>query len=198
MEGGREMSETQKDRRERVRKLLVEPLQAQGMRKPRSRAAEDHQDFLDRLERRLAYLGADHLEALAEVVLRNAEGASRNVWPAEASIVNWAAVLEPPPDRDSRLVQSYLASAAGQRAWDEAPSVAVALRRHLRKAGRPPQEFDWIAIRRQAETWESEMARIREQVAEGSASSEQRERLDAWERMQDRVRSLVFSQESAA
>lgn len=186
------MEETDRDRRERVRSVLIDPLIEKGMRKPKSRTGEDQEAFLDRLTRRLAYLGEGHLKTLAEAVERNAEGSARNVWPAEVSIVNWAATLEAPPDRDSRLVRSYLGSAAGLRAWNEGPTVALALRKFLRRSGRPPQPLEWHSIQRQGAEWAAEIARIEEFRRAGAMSVLQAERIEAFEALIDRVRSMVF------
>lgn len=193
-----EAQEGQKARRDRVRRVLIEPLLDMGLRKPKARSAEDQAAFLARVERRLAYLGEGHLATLVEVVARNGDGAQHNVWPAEASIVAWAAILEPPPDEDSRLVRSYLGSAAGVRAWGEAPAVAVALRRYLREHGRPPRECDWAGIREQARRWVAEMQRIDERRREGSMTAEEAQRAELWEATLDRVRSAVYAKAEGA
>lgn len=180
--------------RERVRRIMLDPLVGAGMRKQKRMSAGDHEAMLDRLERRLGYLSDACLEALADTVRRNAVGADRNVWPAEVSVMNWAAALEPPPDRDSKLVTTYLASAAGRRAWEEGPEVAVALRRHLKREGRPPHAYDWKLIRERAAEWAG-WARHAEQLeAEGGLAGDQATRLGDWRRTVERVRGLVFGE----
>jgi hypothetical protein len=180
-------------REARVRRVLIGPLEARGLRRRKRATAAEHAAFLERLVRRLAYLGEDHLLTLAGVIERNAGGPDRAEWPAEVSIVNWAAGLEVPPDEDERLVPSYLRSAAGRAAWEEGPEVAVALRAHLRRWHRPPMDGDHRAIRRQAADWAHEQERIAENIRAGRASAAQLARAEAWRATVDRVRSMVFA-----
>ena len=194
-----EEHETQRVRRERVRRLLIDPLVARGLRKRKGVSAEDHALFLERVERRLAYLPEHHLATLVEVLERNADGANRTCWPGEASIVAWAAGLMPPPDANSRLVRSFLASAAGLRAWEEDPAVAVALWVYLRQFGRPPLEGDWPGLRVQAREWLGKRARAVEARDAGRIGAEQAGWLEASDALLDRVRGLVFAKaENAA
>jgi hypothetical protein len=193
LHGTGEAGPVRESREARVRRLLVAPLEEEGMRRPRSRSAEAHQDWIARIARRVAYLSDAHLALLREVVGRNGQGKDRAEWPAELSILAWAHALEPPPDEDSRLVSSYLASAAGLRAWGEGPAVAVALRSFLRKWGRPPADGDWSGIRKDAGVWLAEMARIDEFLRHGTASAAQRERRAVWDSTVERVRRAVFA-----
>lgn len=176
--------------RHRVRRLLIEPLLAMGLRKQRRHSAEEQEALFDRLEARCGYLADGQLEALAEAVRRGAHGEARNVWPDEVSILNWAAALEPPPDVESRLVTSYLASRAGRTAWDEAPALAVVLRRHLKRAGCPPVPYDWVEFRSKARELVREEQRQRVLEAERGAS----DWLEAWLAEVERVRVLVFGE----
>lgn len=177
-----------------VRRIVIDPLLGMGLRKPKSRSVVDQAEFLARLERRLGYLEEAQLGALAEVIQRAAGGDARNVWPDEVSILNWASAMEPPPDGDSRLVTSYLASAAGRRAWEEAPEVAVALRAHLRRVGRPPiGDYDWEKIRGKAVGWHRELARIARLEEEGGLLEEHRAFRTGILAAIDLVRGLVFA-----
>lgn len=137
----------------RVQAALIDPLTEIGLRRAQGVTVEQHAAFIARLAMRLAYLDEEPLGVLREVVVRNAQGPRRDVWPSEASILSWAHALQPPPAGDSRLVVSYMRSAAGRRAWEEAPELALALQRHLRQAGRPPLEHDWRLLREQARDW---------------------------------------------
>lgn len=198
LHGTGEGGERRESREARVRRVLIEPLQAQGLRRRRGVTAGDHAAWLDRLARRLAYLGEGHLAVLAESIAANAGGADRAEWPSEVSICNWAAALETPPDEDLRLVPSYLRSAAGRSAWEEGPEVAVALRAHLRRFRRPPVGGDWPMIRKQAAEWAHRQALIAEALQAGRATAEQVAQRDAWVATVDRVRSMVFAAEGAA
>lgn len=179
---------------ERVQAELIEPLVRMGMRKAGTVAAEDHAAFLGRLAERLAYLAADQLATLREVVARHGQGKARDVWPSELSILSWAHALVPPPE--SRLATSWMASVEGRRAWEEDPLLAVALHRHLRAAGVPPVTRvadHWPGIRAKAAEWERRRTRIEEKAARGPLGDEDAGWLAGLERALEEVRALVFA-----
>ncbi len=178
--------------RMRVRRVLIEPLARAGLRRRPRVTAEEHDAALRRLEERLAYLGKGDLIVLVEIVERSAGGDARNLWPDEVSIRNWAAQLCPPPDEESRLVISWLGSAAGRRAWDEGEEIAVALRKHLRRAGRPPSDFDWTRIRREAAEWAHRRLVVAERIESGTAGDADLDWSDGLIRAIGEVRHLVF------
>jgi hypothetical protein len=147
-----------RDGKARVQQLLIDPLTARGMIRPRGMTVEAHDAVLASLRARLAYLTDDMVEALAEVVEAHAEGKNRNVWPSEISICNWARRLQPPPPSDSRLITSYLRSVAGRRALSEGYLVELFL--YLKRHGQPPTgDYAMSRIREEAE--ENRRARIR-------------------------------------
>lgn len=153
----------------------------------------EHEAFLRRLEVRLGYLDADQLVALGAVIEANAGGAGRNVWPAEISIANWAATLQPPPEGEDRLVVSWLGSAAGLRAWEEGPEVAMALRRHLRRKRRPPGPHDMAAIRETAGDWRHRRDAAAERLASGLGGQAERDLVRSFDETAELVRGLVFA-----
>lgn len=178
--------------RMRVRRLLIEPLARAGLRRRPRVSAEEHDAALRRVEERLAYLGEAELGVLAEIVERSAGGEARNLWPDEVSVRNWAAQLRPPPAEDSRLVVSWMGSAAGRRAWDEGEEVAVALCKHLRRIGRPPTDFDWTRIRREASGWAHRRVVVAERIEAGTAGEADLDWRNGLHRAIAEVRRLVF------
>lgn len=173
-----------------IHERVIAPLMAQGMRKPKRLSVEDHAAVLDRIAARLWYLSADQADALAEVIARNAGGALRNVWPDEVSVMNWAALIEPPPASDSRFVRSYMASRAGVSALEEGPAVAMSLLKHCKEAGRPPNAFEWERLRDRAREWD----RARLRAEEGG----DRAVLDRFAESEARARALVHPGQSEA
>lgn len=161
---GREL----KDGKERVRVNLIDPLVSRGMVRKRGQKVEDHQKMLDSLEARLAYMAADRLAALAEVVERYAEGPKKNIWPAEVSITNWARRLQEPPASESRLVRSYLQSGAGDAALSG--GYVVELFFYLKKYGAPPNDYSIIGIREQADDNRRKRAQVERDREDGRAS----------------------------
>lgn len=164
-----------KEGKARVQQLLIEPLTARGMIRPRGVTVEAHDAMLANLRARLAYLTDDMVSALAEVVEGHAEGKHRNVWPSEISICNWARRLQPPPPSDSRLITSYLRSVAGHRALSE--GYLVELYHYLKKHGQPPTgDYALSRIREEADEHRRDRIRIKSQVERCMASP----RDEAW------------------
>lgn len=177
----------------RVRRVLIAPLERDGLRRSRRATVEDHAAFLHRLEERLAYLDEDKLAVLAEIVARLGQGPARDEWPTLVVIASVAADLAPPPDEDGRLVVSWMASAAGREAWAEAPEVAVALAKHLRRVGMPPKEFHWVAIRREAAEWRRRADVLAERRRSGwETGPEDAAFLKGLDAARERTRRLVF------
>lgn len=156
-----------KEGRERVRQSLIEPLCQKGMVRKRGQKVEDHQKMLDSLEARLAYMAADRLAALAEVVERYAEGPKKNIWPAEVSITNWARRLQEPPASESRLVRSYLQSGAGDAALSG--GYVVELFFYLKKYGAPPNDYSMKEIRERADGNRRKRAQVERDREDGRA-----------------------------
>ena len=157
-----------KDGKERVRVNLIDPLVSRGMVRKRGQKVEDHQKMLDSLEARLAYMAADRLSALAEVVERYAGGPQKNVWPAEVSIMNWARRLQEVPASESRLVRSYLQSGAGDAA--KSGGYLVELFVYLKRIGAPPNNYALKGIREEAEDNRRKRGAIERDREEGMAS----------------------------
>lgn len=171
--------------------VLIGPLIELGLRKQRRHTAEQHGEMLERVARKVSYLERAQLEALRDVVARHANGPKRNTWPDEVSVLNWAALLAPPPDRDSRLVVTYMASSAGRRALGEGVEVAVALRQHLKRTGRPPGDYDWKSIRNKAAAWAEHRQRLELDHARGVLGSEDAAWLRDFGEIAAKVRRLV-------
>lgn len=176
--------------------LLVAPLIDMGLRKQRRHTAEEHDAIMRRVAAKVSYLDEGQLVALAEVVARNAGGAARNVWPDEVSICNWAAAIEPPPESDSKLVRSYMASRAGRAALEEGIEVAVALRRHLKREGRPPSSWDWKMIREAADGWRRQRGEYMRAERDGRAGDVAKRWLAEFAKVADQARTLVQGSDS--
>lgn len=146
----------------RVREHLFKPLDASGLRRPRNQTASGHEAMRARLEKRLAYMGADNLAALVASLERLGEGPAKNRWPDEVTVWNIARQIQPPPDRIDRLLTSYMASRAGRAAWQRGPWEAVALARNLRWYGPPRHDASWDRIANEADKIRRHHQRSRE------------------------------------
>lgn len=150
------------------------------MVRKRGKSAEAHRDWLDRLAARLAYMSADKLQDLAEVVAVYGGGKRKDQWPSDLSICNWARSLQKPPISESRLVRSYIQSAAGRAAIDG--GYVVELFDHLKRYGAPPDAYAFSMIRQEADRNRGRCARIdreRERGVAGLADLNWLERQDA-------------------
>lgn len=181
-------------KRARVRALLIQPLDAAGLvRSPRIKAA-DHEAMLDRLQDRLGYLPDGLLSALCEAVLRIAEGPLQHHWPAYATIWNTACRLMPPPDDESHIMTSWLASIEGPVA--RAGGYLVELHAFLRRFGRPPGSFEMSKIRTDAQDNQRRRLRVEEWITKGHAKTEDRDWLDWYLRRLAECEALVAGGEA--
>lgn len=160
--------EALRDGKDRVRQNLITPLVKAGMVRKRGVTQASEDEMLANLEARLAYMTEANLKALAEVVTTYASGKHHNNWPAEVSIYNWARRIQLPPASESRLVRSYLQSAAGRAALNG--GYLVELFMHLKKWGAPPNDFSMSEIKRKASENQGARDRIKREQASGRAS----------------------------
>lgn len=123
-------------RRARVRRLLVDPLQAIGFRRARSVTVEDHQATLDSLCDNLGYLSDAGLVALREMLQTRGEGAARNIWPATATIYGLAELLERRPVEELPGCLRWFRSVEGPRA--AAAGTLVETWSYFHRMKRPP------------------------------------------------------------
>lgn len=167
--------------RAKVRTLLIDPLNADGLVRPRAVSVAEHDAFLLKLAERLAYMEADRLTTLREVVLGLAEGAHHNVWPSFATIWNNATRLQTPPDDERHIMTSWLRSIEGPVAREG--GYLVELHEWLRKNGRPPGTgYVMGRIREEAEENARQRQLIAERVQAGVASADDRAWLDWYAR----------------
>lgn len=182
-------SEALKEGKERVRQTLVQPLTARGMQRASGVTVAVHEAQMDALAARLAYMTADNLLALAEVVEMNATGKARNRWPSELVICQWARQLQPPPPSDSHLVTTYLRSGAGRRA--RAEGWLVELYVYLKKHGRPPNEYSIREMKIEADTNMRRRARLQDAVRSGTLDPDDRRFQDWWLAMEARALAIM-------
>ena len=78
--------------RDRVRRLLIRPLQEAGMRFPKRTADDDARRALDWLCDDLAYASDRTLMGLREWAESNGQGSARDFWPSVVSFIEPAGV----------------------------------------------------------------------------------------------------------
>ena len=179
-----------KDGKERVRVHLLEPLnELLRLKRPKRVTEAQHLAGLAELQARLAYMGEVDLVALREALV--ASLTRDGCWPSPAVVLGFAAAIRRPPPSDSPMVSSYMASAAGRRAWAE--GCHVALYQFLKKRGRPPAgDYEWAAIKAEAEGHARRIARLTEDRGRGLILSTADEGFLSWHAGQaERVEALL-------
>lgn len=131
-----------------VRRILIDPLNDDGLVRDRGVTVEKHEAYLDKVAARLAYMSADGLERLRPTLRAAAHGVRLNVWPKWATVSNFARRIEAPPDMENDIMRSWLHSVEGPRLREEQIAVEVYL--HLRSSGRPPSGYDLKQLRLKA------------------------------------------------
>lgn len=192
-EGGAQ--EARRAGRERVRAVLIGPLEAAGLGRRRRVSAEEHGKMLARLAERLWYMHEAELAGLRDLCIRQAGGDGR-WWPEEAVVLHWAWRLRCPPPEESPYLASLMRSALGRRA--QAEGWGVALYRTARRLGPPPGRYVEFRLREQAEDDRRRAARIEERLADGVADEADRHWLAAWKRDTAEAERLVASAAEAA
>ena len=124
--------------RRAVRALLIEPLEADGMRRHQRATVEAHKVFTDRLAEKLAYMRPENLRALKPIVASLASGPALNVWPEFQTITQHAYRVQPPPDQSDDILWSWFHSIEGPRCREAGTLYATRL--YIKAMRRPPVE----------------------------------------------------------
>ncbi|WP_127104356.1 hypothetical protein [Pararhodobacter zhoushanensis] len=104
--------ETTETNRDRVRRLLFEPL---GFRHPKKVAEAAGVAMLNAVADELSYMSDDNLAVLARMMRVHGEGSSRDFWPARAAFISFAHLCQPLPlEADTKLI-SWFASREGDQ-----------------------------------------------------------------------------------
>ncbi|MTH76328.1 hypothetical protein [Paracoccus aestuariivivens] len=157
----------------RVEALLIEPLA--GLARKRGVGSDKHDEMLDRLRVRLAYMTDANLRGMVDLILRHAV---KGVWPEEALIKAWAYTLQCPPPRDCDYAISLIRSAMGRQARDE--GWAVELFQIAKRLGPPPGRYIIAQLRDEAEQNRRRRTLISENIQAGLASDADRAWLGDW------------------
>ena len=143
-------------RRARVRRLLIEPVEAWGMRFKKGADPDATARYLANLCDQVAYLPDEALRALASWLKRHGEGSARCFWPPLVSVVSVAEAYQPRPLEEVPGVASWFTSRAGAAARDEGRLVAEFL--FLEKYKRPPMtDAERGAVVRKAASLDSDV-----------------------------------------
>ena len=150
------------NKRARVRRLVIDPLAAGGMRGKHGTAPDGHRAFLDRVCDELARLSDRQLVMMRGWMEANGEGSAKCFWPAFVSIAGVAQGLCPRPIEELPELSSWFGSRAGPEAAG-VPGRLVMELRFIEKKRRPPVMVGEAAmVARRAAELHSDVLRARE------------------------------------
>ncbi|MEM9369542.1 MAG: hypothetical protein AAGA26_00160 [Pseudomonadota bacterium] len=184
--------------RRRVRRVLIEPMLAKGLVRPKSMTAGAFNDLQTRIADRFGWITDEIAEVLVDMAAREAGGVARNEFPAEERLNGWARDLAPamgvtPPIDLPKKVTSYLASAAGRDAWNRAPDEAMALYRFLTtNPGIPATDRARAQILEWAHEYDRRFITASIKVEAGTASPDEHRWLAGYRERRALVHALVF------
>lgn len=128
-------------KRDRVRRLFIQPMNDLGWRKPATVKAERHADNLNKLADDLAYLSDEGFARLRAGLRAKGDGKTRDLWPPNARILAFADIAEPRPIEELPALLRWFRSQAGAEA-DRAGRLVEEYRfwcRHKRPPVTPPE-----------------------------------------------------------
>lgn len=176
--------------KEAVRVLLIQRLEAAGLKRPKCCKTEGaFEGVKRRLVDFLAYLSPASLEALADQLLSYPAGKDRNQWLSELTIRQMAEALERRPPEEAQIVTSWLGSVEGPRAV--AAGYAVEMLRYLRKKRSPLVPYEHKLIAEEAQRTRRMRQLISERQRDGIDRPEDREWLAEYAADQRWVEALV-------
>ncbi|WP_170335006.1 hypothetical protein [Ruegeria arenilitoris] len=136
----------------RVRQLLIEPLTARGLKKPKGFTSQADFDAMvnKTLCPKLAYMSDLNLGALEDQIAAHPEGRDRDQMPIPNKILAFAADIQEPGDEASPLMLAVFAAQLGQDAL--ASDWAPELRRFLKKKRKWPKADEVALIKQEAQS----------------------------------------------
>jgi hypothetical protein len=184
-------------KRDRVRRLLLEPLRRHGMRHRRGTSPDDAQGHLDAICDRLSYMSDDGLVALARALESKGEGSAGHFWPSLATVTAFAEVMEPRPLDELPELLRWFASRAGPEALASGRHVAEYLWWQKRKA--PPfHPAAKAKVRADAQEMASKAARIRDRLEHGRKPfADDGQWLEWYDALDARVRGYINAARAA-
>ncbi|WP_088633249.1 hypothetical protein [Phaeobacter sp. 22II1-1F12B] len=178
-------------KRDRVRRLLIGPLQAAGFRFKKGTEEVKAKAELDKIADALSYMTDADLETMAELMLTKGEGAGKCFWPAFATFAFWADQVNPRPLEEHPRLLSWFRSTAGERALKNGALVAEYA--YWKKHKAPPvkpQAMRIVADKAREYNEKAELIRDR-QRRDFPLSSEETDWLMRFDRVAERLGKIV-------
>lgn len=155
-------------KRDRVRRLLLDPLADHGFRFKRGVTDDDAKAKLAQIADDLAYMSDAGLKAMFQSMRLKGEGSSRDFWPSRAAFLGLAEALEKSPLEEAPALLRWFASVEGPKALQAKTHVAQYL--FWSKNKRPPASVhDWRSVRDHAERMAERAMRVQDKLDRGVA-----------------------------
>lgn len=174
------------DGKEAVRVHFIQRLVDAGLARPKGMTEVAYAEMQKGLVGWLAYMGAENLKTLAEVVIDNAIGGR---CASEALIRTWAKGLQVKPPEEHRIITSWLASEEGPKAISRGD--LVEMYRFLRAKPLPLGPMDRRDIALEAEANQRERHQIEGRISRGADRAEDHAWLAEYERDERRANDIV-------
>ncbi|SDF30104.1 hypothetical protein SAMN04488105_116129 [Salipiger thiooxidans] len=182
-------------KRDRVRRLLIDPLTEHGFRKPSGVSAERHAKFLTDLADELSHMHDEKLEDLRAALRYRGEGKDRRGWPCMATIMPLAEAAQPRPLEEVPALARWFRSAAGVDAYRE--NRLLAEFRFWERFKKPPlKDGEKRMVREKARELDSDYRVRADRERRGVASDDDLQWL-AWHR-RDEARAMALLPEGVA
>lgn len=162
---GSEETKTE-SKRGRVRRLVIDPLIADGFRKRRETDEATHKANLDRIADALGYMSDAGLKALRASLATKGEGSARQFWPSFATVSGLANDFEKRPLEEEPELLRWFRSEAGREAM--AADRLVAEYRFWTWYKRPPvRPADKAKVEEKASYYRDRAFRVRDRISRG-------------------------------
>lgn len=181
--------EVAENKRARVRRLLIEPLEALGMRRGAKMPADVFKTKMNSMIDALTYMSDQRLAVLFEMLKTKGEGRSHDLWPSPATILGIAEFVQPRPIQELPNLLSWFRSVEGPKCLEA--GTLVETWQYFQRNKRPPihakQQIEVSAKRHQ-----HRCQLTRERMGRGTADPDDIRWLQRYEQRQAYCRTIVL------
>jgi len=190
-----EVQTTTETGRDRIRRLLLDPLAARGFRFPKGTPPEEQTKRLNDIAASMAYLSDESLRRLEQGMRAKGQGSAKCFWPDLATFDGYAEVCEPRPLSQMRALVRWFRSVAGTQALHA--NRLVAEYEFWTEKKRPPRShIERQMIDRNAADYASKAERVRDRIRRGLSPFEgDGEWLEWFEQTEAMVRDLLVERD---
>lgn len=183
-------------KRDRVRRLLIHPLEKDGMRKRHRTPDEMHRAFLDRIADTLSYMSDVKLRLFQKILVSKGEGAEKHFWPSYVTIRGWAEQIDPRPLDHEPEILSWFRSKAGPLALQA--DCHVEQYQFIQKKKRPPMAQETAYIIDAAKSRRDDHERWSELIERRGVAymADEKHAIDEYQKIDAIVREIIEGREA--